>query len=68
MPVAFAGDKVTVKTFAEVVVVLAGEHGEIARHTGSYGHGKMVHALEHYLPLLERKHRGLEPPGPIVTH
>ena len=65
VPVAFAGDEVTVQTFAEVVVVLAGEHGEIARHTRSYGHGKMVLALEHYLPLLERKHRGLDRAVPV---
>jgi transposase len=65
VPVSFAGDEVTVKTFAEAVVVLAGEHGEIARHARSYGHGKMVLALEHYLPLLERKHRGLDRAVPV---
>lgn len=65
VPVSFAGDEVTVKTFAEVVVVLAGVHGEIARHARSYGHSKMVLALEHYLPLLERKHRGLDRAVPV---
>jgi transposase len=65
VPVSFAGDEVTVKTFAEMVVVLAGAHGEIARHARSYGHGRMVLALEHYLPLLERKHRGLERAVPV---
>lgn len=59
VPVRLVGRQVTVKTLAEEIVVL--EAGvEVARHRRSYGQGKMVLALEHYLPLLERKHRGLD--------
>lgn len=59
VPVRLAGCQVTVKTLAEEIVVLEAAC-EVARHPRSYGHGKMVLALEHYLPLLERKHRGLD--------
>lgn len=64
VPVHLAGCQVTVKTFAEEIVVLDG-HCEVARHRRSYGHGRMVLALDHYLPLLERKHRGLDRAIPV---
>lgn len=59
VPVRLVGHQVTVKTLAEEIVVFEARV-EVARHRRSYGHGKMVLALEHYLPLLERKHRGLD--------
>lgn len=59
VPVRLVGRHVTVKTFAEEIVVLEASI-EVARHRRSYGQGKMVLVLEHYLPLLERKHRGLD--------
>lgn len=59
VPVRLVSRQVTVKTFAEEIVVF--EKGtEVARHRRSYGNGKMVLQLEHYLPLLERKHRGID--------
>jgi transposase len=59
VPVHLVGCQVTVRTLAEEIVVL-GRDGEVARHCRSYGHGNMVLELDHYLPLLERKHRGLD--------
>lgn len=59
VPVHLAGTQVIVKLFAEQVVVIDG-HAEVARHLRSYGRGRMVLDLEHYLPLLARKHRGLD--------
>lgn len=59
VPVHLAGSRVTVKLGAEQIVVLDG-NAEVARHPRSYGHGRMVLDLMHYLPLLERKHRGLD--------
>jgi hypothetical protein len=64
VPVHLVGRHVTVKTLAEEIVVL--EAGvEVARHGRSYGQGKMVLVLEHYLPLLQRKHRGLDRATPM---
>src|SRR5690606_41337225 len=54
VPVRLVGEAVTVKMLAEEVVILD-KSGEVARHQRSYGHGKMVRALDHYLPLLARK-------------
>lgn len=59
VPVRLVGHQVTVKTFAEEVAVFDAST-EVARHRRSYGQGKMVLVLDHYLPLLERKHRGLD--------
>ena len=39
--------------------------GEVARHKRSYGRRKMILDLEHYLPLLARKHRGLDRAVPV---
>jgi transposase len=58
-PVHLVGRQVTVKTFAEEVAIFEARV-EVARHRRSYGRGKMVLELEHYLPLLQRKHRGLD--------
>jgi len=64
VPVRLVGESVTVKMLAEEVVILD-KSGEVARHQRSYGHGKMVLALDHYLPLLARKHRGLDRAVPV---
>lgn len=64
VPVRLVGEWVTVKMLAEEVVVLD-RSGEVARHVRSYGHGKMVLELDHYLPLLARKHRGLDRAVPV---
>lgn len=59
------GEKfVTIKLLAEEVVLLH-DGQEIARHARSYGRGRMALKLEHYLPLLERKHRGLDRTVPM---
>ena len=64
VPVHLAGCHVTVKTHAEhVVAIHAGD--EVARHRRCYGHGRMVLVLEHYLPLLLRKHRALDRAVPM---
>lgn len=64
VPVHLVGRQVTVKTLAEEIVVLA-TGNEVARHQRSYGQGKMVLTLDHYLPLLQRKHRGLDRSVPM---
>jgi transposase len=64
VPVNLVGSEVTLKLLAEEVVVLD-RSGEIARHRRSYGQDKMTLHLEHYLPLLVRKHRGLDRAVPV---
>jgi len=64
VPVHLVGCQVTLKLHAEEVVVRDAT-GEVARHPRSYGRGCMVLDLEHYLPLLERKHRGLDRAVPV---
>jgi transposase len=64
VPVHLVGRQVTVKTLAEEIVVLAAG-SEVAHHRRCYGQGKMVLVLEHYLPLLQRKHRGLDRSVPM---
>jgi len=64
VPVHLVGRTVTVKLLAEEVVIFDAT-GEVARHRRCYGQHRMVLALEHYLPLLERKHRGLDRAVPM---
>ena len=64
VPVSLVGHRVILKMFAEEVVVVTGGR-EVARHRRSYGNHRMVLDLEHYLPLLERKHRGLDRSVPV---
>jgi transposase len=64
VPVRLVGHHVTVKTLAEEVVVLD-RSGEVARHRRCYGQHKMVLVIDHYLPLLARKHRGLDRAVPM---
>jgi hypothetical protein len=52
------------KLDAEEVVLLEGSK-EIARHTRLYGRQRMSLKLEHYLPLLARKHRALDRALPV---
>lgn len=64
VPVDKVGSLVTLKIAAETVTVMH-EGAALARHRRSYGKGQMVLELEHYLPLLERKHRGLDRAVPV---
>jgi hypothetical protein len=59
VPVRLVGDEVTVKVSAEEVAVFD-RFGEVARHKRCYGRHQMLLELEHYLPLLLRKHRALD--------
>jgi transposase len=59
VPVRLVDDEVTVKISAEEVAVFD-RFGEVARHKRCYGRHQMMLELEHYLPLLLRKHRALD--------
>lgn len=64
VPVRLVGHEVTVKIDAEELVVLdRGE--EVARHRRSYGKHGMVLTIDHYLPLLLRKSRGIDRAVPV---
>ena len=64
VPVALVGQDVTVRVSAETIAIST-RGGEVARHVRSYGRGRMSLQLEHYLPLLERKQRGLDRAVPV---
>ena len=59
MPVEWVGREVEVKVAAEVLQVF-GPGGERVEHRRSYGRYQMVLELDHYLPLLRRKSRGID--------
>ena len=64
VPVRLVGSIVVVKIAAETITITYGRV-EVAKHARSYGRDKMVLELVHYLPLLERKHRGLDRAVPV---
>jgi len=64
VPVEWAGREVSIKLDAERLVVL-GPGNERAEHRRQYGRDQMSLELDHYLPLLERKHRGLDRAVPV---
>jgi hypothetical protein len=64
VPVEWVGREVEVGTEAERVIVL-GPGGERVEHRRLYGSGEMSLELDHYLPLLARKHRGLDRAVPV---
>ena len=64
VPVKLVGQRVTVRNDAEQVVVYD-KSTEVARHDRCYGREMMVLDLDHYLPLLERKHRGVDRAVPV---
>lgn len=64
VPVAFSGREVDVRIRAEEIVVMD-QDSEIARHKRHHGRERMILNLAHYLPLLERKHRGLDRAVPV---
>ena len=59
VPVEWVGHEVEVKTEAESIVILHRNDPPV-RHRRRYGRFKTVLELEHYLPLLRRKCRGLD--------
>jgi transposase len=59
VPVEWTGREVKLALEAERVIVL-GPDGGRAEHRRRYGRGEMSLELDHYLPLLARKHRGLD--------
>ena len=64
VPVGWVGLELSLKVEAERVIVV-GPKGELVEHRRLYGQGEMSLELEHYLPLLERKHRGLDRAVPM---
>lgn len=64
VPVEWVGRTLPLKLEAERVVVL-GPDGERAEHRRLYGRFEMSLELDHYLPLLQRKHRGLDRAIPV---
>lgn len=64
VPVEWAGREVKLALLAELVLV-EGPAGERVEHRRLYGRGGMTVELDHYLPLLERKHRGLDRAVPV---
>jgi transposase len=63
-PVEWVGREVSLELDAERVVVL-GPGGDRAQHRRLYGREEMSLELDHYLPLLARKHRGLDRAVPV---
>jgi hypothetical protein len=64
VPVEWVGLLLPLKLEAERVVVI-GPDNERVEHRRLYGRGQMSLELDHYLPLLERKHRGLDRAVPV---
>jgi transposase len=64
VPVEWVGREVATRLDAERLVV-TGPGNERVEHSRLYGHGQMSLELDHYLPLLERKHRGLDRAVPV---
>jgi len=64
VPVEWVGRTVDVRLDAERVRI-TGPGGVVVEHGRVYGSHEMVLELEHYLPLLERKHRGLDRAVPM---
>ena len=64
VPVDWVAREVMVSLDAEKVRVL-GPKGEVVEHARRYGAHEMSLELEHYLPLLERKHRGIDRAVPV---
>jgi len=64
VPVEWVGREVQVKLDAEQVVIL-GPGGQRVEHVRSYGMHQMVLDVDHYLPLLRRKHRGIDRALPL---
>jgi transposase len=64
VPVAWVGQVVTLKLYAETVRIL-GPQGERVEHPRSYTRFAVVLNVEHYLPLLRRKSRGIDRAWPL---
>ena len=64
VPVEWVGHEVKVGMEAERVVIV-GPGGARAEHRRLYGRAEMSLELDHYLPLLARKHRGLDRAVPV---
>lgn len=64
VPVHHVRQVVTVKLYAERVIIIARE-GTIASHPRLYGREQTSFQLEHYLPLLERKVRAFDRAAPV---
>ncbi|MBK6940940.1 MAG: IS21 family transposase [Planctomycetes bacterium] len=64
VPVEWAGRFVQVRQDAELVVII-GPGGQRVSHARSYVMHAVVLDVDHYLPLLRRKHRGLDHALPL---
>ena len=64
VPVRWCGREVTMQVDAERVVII-GPGGARVEHVRMYGREMMSLELDHYLDLLERKHRGLDRAVPV---
>ncbi len=64
VPVEWVDREVKLRVDAEVVRIL-GPEDEVVEHRRLYGRHETALELEHYLPLLERKHRGLDRAIPV---
>ena len=63
-PVEWVGHPVDVRISAETIEIRR-RNGDCVCHRRRYGAGEMSLELDHYLPLLERKHRGLDRAVPV---
>jgi transposase len=63
-PVEWVGREVEVKLDAERVII-RGPHGACVEHARSYVRHSVVLDVDHYLPLLRRKHRSLDHALPL---
>ncbi len=64
VPVEWVGREVMVSIDAESVRI-TGPKDEVVTHDRRYGKHEMALEFEHYLPLLERKHRGIDRAVPV---
>jgi hypothetical protein len=60
VPVEWVGREVLARVGAECITISCRFSDKVVRHPRSYREGDLVLELDHYLPLLERKHRGLD--------
>lgn len=64
VPHSYAGKEVSVKAYAETIVVFF-KGQQIASHKRSFGKYQSVYRLEHYLPILERRGRAIFNAKPV---
>lgn len=65
VPVEWVGREVSARLGAEEITLSSRSGDRVVRHERLYGRGALSLDLDHYLPLLRRKHRALDRAAPL---